>query len=91
MLLVGFLRSVAQFLSLGPVPSVQGSGKKSKSKGRTSSVGSEEESDGEGGNDDTMSDIKETVSTTKASSGGRCRGTVLVTLRNVHPYTDWYV
>ncbi|RDB29333.1 25S rRNA (uridine-N(3))-methyltransferase [Hypsizygus marmoreus] len=84
MLILGFLRSAAKVLSLGPVPSFTNSRKKKKN-----DDDDEEEADmpvvQEENADDGEYEFfvpEETVKT---------RGTVLVTLRNVTPYTLWDV
>ena len=79
-LLLGFFRSAAPFLSSGPVPSVQGSGNRAMRKESTRTVDVSDD-------DDMMSSSNHAI--TRQEGGTRCRGTLLVTLRNVHPYTDW--
>lgn len=74
MLLLGFLRSSVPFLTVGPIPSILGRKRKQKL--------AEEDEEAEADND---SDVEEVP--TRTSSGKR--GTILVTLRNVVPYTQW--
>ncbi|KZP28928.1 hypothetical protein FIBSPDRAFT_779300 [Athelia psychrophila] len=74
LLLLGFLRSSAAFLALGPTPSVLGQKKKPKI------------------DDDDDDEVPEATSDTdlppeNTTEGNR--GTLLVTLRNVPPYTQW--
>lgn len=76
LLLLGFLRSSAAFLALGPTPSVLGQKKKPKI------------------DDDDDDEVPEATSDTdlppeNTTEGNR--GTLLVTLRNVPPYTQWSV
>jgi 25S rRNA (uracil2634-N3)-methyltransferase len=66
-LILGFLRSAARFLVLGPVPQLQPSRKRPE----------EDDDEDEGHADDVV------------SADGRARGTILITLRNVPPYTAW--
>ncbi|KAK1229790.1 hypothetical protein PQX77_007138 [Marasmius sp. AFHP31] len=75
LLILSFLRSAAKILKDGPVPDVTSSTGK-KRKRKDDKVEDEEESEEE--------DIRE------LSSAGP-RGTVLITLRNVAPYTLWDV
>jgi len=83
MLILGFLRSAANLLTLGPVPSFTPSRKKKKSNG-----------------DDDDDDIADAGVPTEIHEGDafitpdetiQTRGTILITLRNVPPYTLWYV
>lgn len=84
MLILGFLRSAAKLLALGPVPSFTASKKKKKL--------SEDEDE-----DEEMHPPEET---THAEGDDEyeffvpddtvpSRGTILITLRNVSPYTLW--
>ncbi|TDL20889.1 hypothetical protein BD410DRAFT_771940 [Rickenella mellea] len=78
MLLLDFFRSVSGYLTDGPVPAVH----KKKVK-RTSQSDDEEDAQG--------SDVEDEGQESSQLGRGRaaCRGTVLVTLRNVPPYTEW--
>ncbi|KAJ3999468.1 hypothetical protein F5050DRAFT_1805008 [Lentinula boryana] len=73
-LILGFLRSAARFLKLGPVPVINGRKKRR--------VSSEDEDRGE---DEEMSDANRSIDSEMESN----RGTILITLRNVPPYTLW--
>lgn len=84
-LILGFLRSAAKVLSLGPVPSVTTPRKRRKAD-----------------DDEDEDDVEEETVPTQAEEGEqfkfitpkeavKTRGTVLITLRNVVPYTLWYV
>ncbi|KXN85696.1 hypothetical protein AN958_10879 [Leucoagaricus sp. SymC.cos] len=75
-LILDFLRSASKFLRRGLVPSVH------KPRKRNSAVDQEDE-DGEADNFNTTQSSSETPTPT--------RGTILVTLRNVPPYTLWDV
>lgn len=75
LLLLGFLRSAANFLTLGPKPSVTSSKKKKQ-----------KDSDDEGEADNGSENGNQVESTSSHTT----RGTILVTLRNVSPYTLWY-
>lgn len=87
MLILGFLRSAAKLLALGPVPSFSVSKKKKKL--------SED-------NDEEEEEMYSPEETTHAEGDGEyeffvpddtvpSRGTILITLRNVSPYTLWFV
>ncbi|THV06511.1 hypothetical protein K435DRAFT_848989 [Dendrothele bispora CBS 962.96] len=80
MLMLDFLRSVAKFLKTGPLPVVHRQSKRKKSDDDDDDEEEEEEAD----NADT--EVDDTKPTTSSE-----RGTVLVTLRNVPPYTLWDV
>lgn len=79
-LILDFLRSAPHCLTLGPIPVVHPARKRKQQ---------EEDDDKEPQEDDTYgSDID----TAPASAGtGSGRGTVLITLRNVPPYSTWWV
>ena len=81
-MIIGFLRSAACFLSLGPVPSVFASSKRRRGSSK------EEENDGTD-NDDTVEKVTPGIGSFDEESS--TRGTVLITLRNVPPYTLWCV
>lgn len=85
MLILGFLRSAAKILQLGPVPSFSNAKKKKKS-----SEDDDEEEDVT--MPDTLQndeDADETYQFFTPSETIQTRGTVLITLRNVVPYTQW--
>ena len=79
LLLLGFLDCAAKVLAKGPVPMIGNARKKKKRKT------DEDEDEVEESEDEEMEDVD------LASQKAQCRGTVLVTLRNVVPYTTWYV
>lgn len=81
LLILGFLRSSADFLTTGPAPSYTASKKKRRP---------DDDDDGE---DDVvveknanLTDDEESSLTDEATG---TRGTILITLRNVVPYTLW--
>jgi Domain of unknown function (DUF2431) len=74
-LILGFLRSAARFLVRGPVPQLQPSRKRKRPLN--------EDEDDQGYTDEDYDHV--------ASTDGRARGTILITLRNVPPYTAWCV
>ncbi|KAF5368540.1 hypothetical protein D9758_002477 [Tetrapyrgos nigripes] len=78
MLILGFLRSAAKFLKSGTVPVVNRSGKKKRKP--------DDDEDDEAEEDREM-DVDEPAPHTNSSE----RGTILITLRNVSPYTLWDV
>ncbi|KAK7058668.1 hypothetical protein VNI00_002304 [Paramarasmius palmivorus] len=81
LLILSFLRSAAKVLKQGPVPDVMAaSGKKRKRKA--------DEDDDEDDEDGQQSEGEDASQTTSPSGS---RGTVLITLRNVTPYTLWDV
>jgi 25S rRNA (uracil2634-N3)-methyltransferase len=73
LLILSFLRSASNFLTLGPVPSC------------TPPRRQKQGEDG-GSEDDEIADVNDSQSNRPKS-----RGTVLITLRNVNPYTEWFV
>ena len=73
LLLLGFLRSAAKILTTGPIPSIIS---KSTTTKRVLEDDEEEEEDHVGG-----------IGSTSQSTASR--GRILVTLRNVPPYTLW--
>jgi 25S rRNA (uracil2634-N3)-methyltransferase len=75
-LLVGFLRSVAGFLSPGPLPKVNISRKRK----HTEDSDPDDFAEGDAGSADGDNKPQQ-----------HARGTVLITLRNVSPYTLWFV
>ncbi|KAI0931400.1 hypothetical protein AcW2_000296 [Taiwanofungus camphoratus] len=78
LLILGFLRSAASFLATGTIPSVMPSRKRQQG---------EDDDDG----DDDAESATEGHSNMDGTSNGsvKTRGTVLITLRNVLPYTLW--
>jgi len=78
LLVLGFLRSAADLLALGPMPSFT----QSRKRKRNSDEDEDEETEEivRSGQDEDI--IRETVT---------ARGTVLITLRNVSPYTLWNI
>jgi 25S rRNA (uracil2634-N3)-methyltransferase len=74
-LILGFLRSAARFLVRGPMPRLQASHK------RKHPSDDDDDDDGCKDNDDNEA----------GGAGGRTRGTILMTLRNVLPYSEWSV
>ncbi|KAI0081174.1 hypothetical protein K474DRAFT_1588398 [Panus rudis PR-1116 ss-1] len=73
LLLLGFLRSAARLLATGPIPSISGTRKKKKK--------DDDESEDEGAGSASDAEMDKAPGTT--------RGSVLITLRNVPPYTLW--
>ncbi|KAL5494682.1 hypothetical protein ACEPAI_143 [Sanghuangporus weigelae] len=88
-LLLGFLRSVASFLVTGPIPSVHAPRKRKR---RLEDEKSDDDDDEErqAQNEDDMSEVEDLQGEALNSvNHTRSRGTVLITLRNVPPYSDW--
>lgn len=79
MLILGFLRSAAKFLKEGPVPSILGAGKKKRK------VDDDEEEEEIQSEHEELDDMDSPIETQTA------KGTILITLRNVVPYTSWFV
>ncbi|KAH8101344.1 hypothetical protein DFH11DRAFT_1751403 [Phellopilus nigrolimitatus] len=86
-LILGFLRSVGPFLVQGTIPAITVRRKKKKS---ANDSGSEDEGPIVD-DDDSISEDEElgTEESQSLSKRDGTRGTVLVTLRNVHPYSEW--
>lgn len=84
LLILGFLRSSTNFLALGPVPVFSAP---RKIKRKENDDDEDEDVEENGGNvtedEEYMIAASETVVQT--------RGTILITLRNVVPYTLWYL
>jgi hypothetical protein len=87
MLILGFLRSAANLLILGPVPSSTSTKKKKKTN----------DDDDDDDDDDVIVDEgapadphEENGFIIPKDRTDRTRGTILITLRNVPPYTLWY-
>ncbi|PCH34086.1 hypothetical protein WOLCODRAFT_135495 [Wolfiporia cocos MD-104 SS10] len=76
-LILGFLRSAAGFLATGPVPVVMRPRKRKQSDDEDEEDAAEGDSGEEGDND--------------GLGIAKARGTILITLRNVTPYTLWDV
>ena len=74
MLILGFLRSSAPFLAVGPIPPVTARSKRKQQ--------SEDDNDADEVDDDGLGQLPINSNTGK-------RGTLLITLRNVVPYTKW--
>jgi 25S rRNA (uracil2634-N3)-methyltransferase len=77
MLILGFLRSVVGCLAEGTIPAYNLSRKPNRP--------ADDDDDGDNVNDD------EDIDASSPSTAQRARGTVLITLRNVPPYTNWRV
>ena len=75
-LILGFLRSVKPFLAMGSIPQFNYARKRKPNPDDDDDDEEEEEDGHDSGN--------------RNGEEGR-RGTVLITLRNVAPYTQWYV
>ncbi|KAI0639914.1 hypothetical protein C8Q77DRAFT_1205326 [Trametes polyzona] len=73
LLLLGFLRSAAPFLASGPIPVVNKARKRKRNPD----------------DDDSGEDEAEYAGTEGPDTSRKNRGTVLITLRNVAPYTLW--
>ncbi|KAJ7897263.1 hypothetical protein B0H14DRAFT_3853471 [Mycena olivaceomarginata] len=80
LLILGFLRSAAGFLGSGPVPEIF-SPKKRK----------QPDDDDEAEEDENMSDDHTNLDDDNIVTAVAARGTILLTLRNVVPYTSWDV
>ncbi|KIK02117.1 hypothetical protein K443DRAFT_677882 [Laccaria amethystina LaAM-08-1] len=87
MLVLGFLRSAAKMLTLGAAPSLA-SGKKKK---RTEDDEEEDEDEGMAAPADETAQDSEEFAFFVPDQSIPTRGTVLITLRNVLPYTQWDV
>ncbi|OBZ79178.1 25S rRNA (uridine-N(3))-methyltransferase [Grifola frondosa] len=75
LLLLGFLRSASNFLAAGPIPSIMRPRKRKQ--------------DPDGDEDDVDASDAEAEPDSLHTSNVKARGTILVTLRNVPPYTLW--
>jgi len=78
MIILGFLRSCTPFLTVGPIPSATQT-RKRKHTSEDDDDPMEDHADEEG--DGNLGELR--------NKGTGERGTVLVTLRNVAPYTQW--
>jgi 25S rRNA (uracil2634-N3)-methyltransferase len=78
MLILGFLRSVVDCLAEGTIPTYNLSRKLNRP------------TDDDDDDDDNVND-DEDIDASSPSTAQRTRGTVLITLRNVPPYTNWRV
>ena len=84
LLILGFLRSAANLLTLGPVPSFSSEKKKRKP----------DDDDEDDVVDQALAaplDLQEENGFITQNETVQTRGTILITLRNVPPYTLWYV
>ena len=86
MLILGFLRSAAKMLTVGAAPSLR-SGKKKK---RTEDNEDEDEGEDMAAPADETAQDSEEFAFFVPDQSIPTRGTVLITLRNVLPYTQWY-
>ena len=84
MLILGFLRSAANMLTVGAAPSLTSGKKKRRTKDDE-----DEDEDMAAPADETAQDSEEYEFFVPDQSIPT-RGTVLITLRNVLPYTQWY-
>jgi 25S rRNA (uracil2634-N3)-methyltransferase len=76
---MSFLRSASNFLTLGPVPSFTPVRKRK----------SDEDDDDD--DDETADGVAEGSHQIDGTESAKKRGTILITLRNVEPYTLWLV
>lgn len=76
MLILGFLRSVVSCLAEGTIP--------------TRNLSQKPKKPADDDDDDNMNDDKDIDAPSPSTTQG-ARGTVLITLRNVPPYTNWQV
>jgi 25S rRNA (uracil2634-N3)-methyltransferase len=83
MLVLGFLRSAANLLALGPVPSSTSAKKKKKP--------NEDDDEDDIVDEGAPPDFQEENGLITLNKTVQTRGTILITLRNVPPYTLWYV
>lgn len=88
-MLVGFLRSASSLLALGPVPAIAASRKKKKHDNDDDD--SEPEAERQDDSLVLVDDDDEYQFFTPQEERKRSRGTILITLRNVPPYTAWQV
>jgi 25S rRNA (uracil2634-N3)-methyltransferase len=96
LLILGFLRSVATFLKLGPVPIIHAKRKRKRTAENDteedeSEVNDEEDPSLDGSSMELEDELDEEVKPRTGLNTGECRGSVLITLRNVSPYTEWSV
>jgi 25S rRNA (uracil2634-N3)-methyltransferase len=82
MLVLGFLRSAANLLTLGPVPSFSFAKKKKKT---------DDDDEEDIGDEGLPAELQEETGFIIPHETVQTRGTVLITLRNVQPYTLWCV
>lgn len=82
-LILGFLRTAGPLLKLGPVPSVVTSRKRKRNPDDDDDDEEEDKPDNVDPDDDDDASFPSEAPTT--------RGTIHITLRNVPPYTMWYV
>ncbi|KAF9469611.1 hypothetical protein BDZ94DRAFT_1151295 [Collybia nuda] len=86
-LILGFLRSAAKMLTLGPVPSFTVPKKKKKSSEEDEDEDEETPTPDDTGNVEDKNEYEFFVPDNSVPS----RGTILITIRNVTPYTLWLV
>jgi hypothetical protein len=84
-LILGFLGSAANLLTLGPVPSFTSAKKKKKADD------DDDDDDEDIADKGAPADPHEENGSIVPRDTVRTRGTILITLRNVPPYTLWYV
>lgn len=84
-LILGFLRSAPSVLKRGPVPQLTAAKKKAK-KGDD-----DDEEEDEGDKDVDAENEQQEQGVLPVNPRDGTRGTVLITLRNVIPYTLWFV
>lgn len=90
-LLLGFLRSAAPLLATGSIPKLNGFSKKKR---RNLDNDEDDEIENNGDNNDRMltsDDDDKGFDQIASDDRAQARGTILITLRNVTPYTEWYV
>lgn len=81
-LLLGFFQSAAPFLSQGSIPTFAARRRRIKADDSESEAERKTE-------DENMSEDEQDISEVLPTKTSHSRGTVLITLRNVHPYTEW--
>ena len=77
MVILGFLRSCMPFLAVGPIPSATQTRRRKQTLEDDDDVMEDHAGEEEGNLDELQ------------NTGTRERGTILITLRNVAPYTQW--
>lgn len=85
MLILGFLRSAANLLTVGPVPSFTSPKRKKKA------LDDDDDDDDDIADEGVPAELQEENGfiTPRETVPGQTRGTILITLRNVAPYTLW--
>ncbi|KAF8215780.1 hypothetical protein K438DRAFT_1560423 [Mycena galopus ATCC 62051] len=79
LLILGFLRSATSFLTSGPVPEIFVSRKRKRP----------DDDDDDAEDDENMDEEHANLENDNIVTAAACRGTILITLRNVVPYTQW--